>query len=453
MIAKLFMYRFLTSLMRPFFPLFMAIGRTKGFETKDKKRWKERYGIAGIKRPGGLIFWFNASSVGEGNSILPVADIILDEYPGAHALITTFTATGAENITRKTHGKRVIHQFLPLDARAYAEKFLEYWKPAAGFFVDSDFWPNIILSAKDRNIPLILLNGRVSDKSYTRWMKNSKASSFLMSAFSRAFSASAGDRAKLSNMGIVRVDFIGNIKYGAPLIQYGEEAMKSLSDACGGRKVWVAAMTHTGEDEIVLSAHRLIKNIHPDAILILSPRHVQRSEEIYALSLEHGFRTALSGRDKMIKGDTDVFILDVFGDLGLYYAFSDIVFVGGSLLPELHGHNPIEPARMRSAILSGPYVDSFFDVYETMKRENAVITVNGSDCLGQAAADLMSADPEVIRGYRDRAFETAEREAAVLKKMKKILLPELEAIVGNSTARKNDSTKSTSSQLRTPPAC
>jgi 3-deoxy-D-manno-octulosonic-acid transferase len=444
-IAKLALYRFLTSLLRPFSPLLLAIGRAKGFETKDKKRRKERRGIAGIKRPDGLVFWFNASSVGEGNSILSVADVILDEYPGAHALITTFTATGAENITRKTRGKRVIHQFLPLDIKAYAEKFLEHWKPAVGFFVDSDFWPNIILSAKDRNIPLILLNGRVSDRSYARWMKNSEVSSFLMSAFRRAFSASEGDRAKLSNMGVARVDFIGNIKYGAPPMRYGEEALKSLSASRGGRKTWVAAMTHAGEDEIVLRAHRIVQNIHPDAILILSPRHVQRSEEIYALSLEHGFRTALSGRDKTISGDTEVFILDVFGDLGLYYAFSDIVFVGGSLLPELRGHNPIEPARLRSAILSGPYVDSFFDVYETMKRENAVITVNGSDHLGQAAADLMSAAPEVIQGYRDRAFDTAEREASVLERMKKSLLPELEAIVGNGAARKDlfrDSTKS-----------
>jgi 3-deoxy-D-manno-octulosonic-acid transferase len=413
--------------MRPFYPLFLATGRAKTFETQDKKRREERYGIARVERPDGLIFWFNAASVGEGNSILPIVDIVLEKYPDAHALITTFTNAGAENIKNKMSEKRVIHQFLPLDAKAYTEKFFDHWKPSVGFFVDSDFWPNLILSAKDRNIPLILLNGRVSDRSYTRWMRNREASSLLMSAFRRAFSASPVYSEKLSNMGISRVDFLGNIKYGIPPMQYAQDAMKSLSSACGGRKMWVAAVTHEGEDEIVLRAHALVRSACQDALLVLSPRHVRRSGKIYGLSLEHGFQTALSGRDKTISGGTEVFILDVFGDLGLYYAFSDIVFVGGSLLPTLHGHNPIEPARLHSAILSGPYVDSFSDIYETMQRENAMIAVSGSDDLAQAVTWLMSGpNLEVLQGYRDRAFETAEREAAVLERMCEELLPELE---------------------------
>ncbi|MDR2179987.1 MAG: 3-deoxy-D-manno-octulosonic acid transferase [Synergistaceae bacterium] len=431
MIVKLLLYRLLTSLVRPFVPLLLAVGRGKGYETKDRKRRQERYGIPGVERPDGVIFWFNASSVGEGNSILPLVDIVLARYPGAHALITTSTVTGAENIRSKTKQAqiKILHQFLPLDLRVYTERFFGYWRPSVGFFVDSDFWPNLILSARDRNIPLILLNGRLSDRSYARWMRNRDASSLLMSAFVRAFSASRADREKLSRMGISRVDFIGNIKYGAPPMQYGEEAMASLASRCGGRKTWVASVTHAGEDEIILRAHQAVRNVCADALLVLAPRHVQRSGDIYRLSLEHGFRTSSSERDKTISSDTEVFILDVFGDLGLYYAFSDIVFVGGSLLPTLHGHNPIEPARMSAAILAGPHTDSFADIYETMKQENAVITVKGWEDLGQAVSDLMSGEPEVLQGYRDRAFEIAEREAAVLERMQETLLPELEAIM------------------------
>ncbi|MDR3254196.1 MAG: hypothetical protein LBT31_01340 [Synergistaceae bacterium] len=426
---KLFLYRTLTFFIKPFVRPLLTLRRRRGLETDDKARVNERLGEPSVKRPDGRVLWVDALSVGEGNSVLPVIDYILEEYPDAHILVTTTTVTGAANMREKLKGKRAILQFLPVDRRAYAEKFLGYWRPSIGFFVDSNFWPNILLAAQGRQIPLILLNGRVSDRSYTRWMKNKKIISRLMRAFVFAFAKSERDAEKLSDMGIGEVICVGNMKYGAPPLAYDPEELKALALIADGRKTWVASVTHAGEDEMILRAHLSVRTEFPGALLILAPRHPNRGGDISELAEKSGFRTALASAGGRICPDTDVFVFDVlsalntlgaFGDLGLFYSYSDIVFVGGSLLPTLHGHNPMEPARLRAAILSGRNVDSFFETYEILESENAVILVDEEKDLSERVKHLMS-DPELLTGYRERAFEIAEREAAVLDRTRERL--------------------------------
>ncbi|MDR3322143.1 MAG: 3-deoxy-D-manno-octulosonic acid transferase [Synergistaceae bacterium] len=424
---KLMLYRTLTFLIKPLVRPLLALRRARGLETREPARLNERLGEPSAARPDGLVIWVDALSVGEGNSVLPIIDYILDEHPDSHVLVTTTTMAGAENMRRKLEGKRVILQFLPVDRRAYAERFLVYWRPSVGFFVDSNFWPNILLSAHARGVPLILLNGRLSDNSYARWMQNKKTASRLMRAFAFALAKSDMDAKKLSDIGISDVVCVGNMKYGAPPLTYDPEDLRTLASSVGGRKTWVASVTHEGEDELVLRAHSIVREAFPDALLILSPRHPNRGRDICEAAQKMGFKTALASEGDLADTE-DVRVFDVLGGLGLFYAFSDVVFVGGSLLPALHGHNPMEPARLRTAVLSGRNVDSFLETYEILKRDDAVIMVDDGDDLGARVRELVS-DPDLLAGYRDRAFETAERESAVLDRTKERLRPVLDGIL------------------------
>jgi 3-deoxy-D-manno-octulosonic-acid transferase len=424
---SLLLYRILTFLAKPAIRPLLFIRAARGHESGDRRRRAERLGIPGAARPKGRIFWFNAVSVGESNSIMPILDFVLKEYPDAYALVTTTTVTGAENMAAKLAGRRALHQFLPLDRRAYAEKFFSYWKPAAGFFADSDFWPNILLSARARRVPLIILNGRVSDRSYSLWMRHRGAARRIMGAFVYALAKSHDDAKKLSDMGVAEVDCVGNLKYAAPALSCDRGVLAEFSSRAGNRAKWVAAVTHPGEDEIILRAHRTIREKFKDALLIIAPRHPERGAKIVELSQKNGFSAALESARVPVTETTDVWIADILGGLGLYYAFSDIVFVGGSLLDSLDGHNPMEAARLASAILSGPNVASFTETYDILKRDGAVITASDERELAREVLSLLS-DPRKLAEMRGRAFRSAKREAGVLERAKEKLRPLLKSM-------------------------
>ncbi|MDR1137111.1 MAG: 3-deoxy-D-manno-octulosonic acid transferase [Synergistaceae bacterium] len=432
---KLLLYRALMFLLKPAARPLLAIRAMRGHESGDRRRRAERLGISGAPRPEGLIFWFNAVSVGESNSIMPIVDFVLKKYPLAHALITTTTVTGAENMAAKLAGRRAVHQFLPLDRRAYAERFFSYWEPVAGFFTDSDFWPNILLSASARRIPLILLNGRVSDRSYARWARHRGVSRRLMGAFVYALAKSADDAKKLSDMGIAKVDCVGNLKYAAPALRRDPDRLEEFSSRAGGRASWVASVTHPGEDEIILRAHKAVREKFPGALLIIAPRHPERGAKILELSRKTGFVSEVESSGARVTENTDVWIADILGGLGLYYAFSDIVFVGGSLLDTLDGHNPMEAARLETAVLSGPNVASFAETYDILKRDGAVIITEDEHELAREVVSLLS-DPEKLAETRGRAFRSAEREAGVLERAAEKLGPLLASLTETGRAGK-----------------
>jgi 3-deoxy-D-manno-octulosonic-acid transferase len=259
-------------------------------------------------------------------------------------------------------------------------------------------------------------------------MKSPGMAARLMSAFIYALAKSDADGKKLSDMGIPDVSCVGNMKHAAPPLRYSPDDLEELASAVGPRKVWVASVTHSGEDELILRAHEIVRAHFSGALLIISPRHVERGAAIGALADGMGFRSALASKREAIGAATDVYISDVFGRLGLFYALSDIVFIGGSLLRHLHGHNPMEAARLGAAVLSGPNVDSFLETYEILGRENAAIIVDDEEALGSWTVRLMSS-PELLSGFRGRAAETAEREAAVLGRAKEKLQPILDGIL------------------------
>jgi 3-deoxy-D-manno-octulosonic-acid transferase len=430
---KLLIYRILTCLAKPLARPLLSIRAMKGKEHACPARRAERLGHPSLPRPDGRVFWFNAVSVGESNSILPLVDFVLEEYPDAHALITTTTVTGAENMASRLECRRAIHQFLPLDRRAYVDGFLDYWRPATGFFADSDFWPNLLMSAYDRSIPLILLNGRVSDKSYARWARHRDVCSRLMRAFVYALAKSEPDAEKLRDMGIASVECVGNLKYGTPPLAYDEKKLAELSERSGNRPSWIASVTHKGEEELILRAHAAVRERIPDAMLVIAPRHPNRGREVWELARQ-GFESALeSARDPVTKS-TGVYVSDTLGGLGLYYAHSGVAFIGGSLLDTLDGHNPMEAARLGAAVLSGRNDTSFLETYEILERENAVAMVENEDGLAKQVTALLS-DEKTLSDLRRRTLAVAEKEAAVLERAKERLKERLEAIAANQPGR------------------
>ena len=363
---KLFLYRFLMFVLKPMVRPVLFVRRLKGFETKDKNRKMERFGFSSVKRPDGNVIWFNASSVGESNSIIPVIDEILKKYPTSFVLVTTTTLTAAENMAKKLSGKNAVHQFLPIDRRAYVDRFFDYWKPSLGFFVDSDFWPNLILSAKAHNIPLVLLNGRVSDRSFAKWKNNLPFIKPLSSVFEFSFGKSEDDCKKLSVMGFKNPVCVGNLKYAVPPLSYDKEEFKKLSAEVEKRHLFVVSSTHPGEEELCLSAFMTIKQRFPDCLMIIAPRHPARGEEIKSLVEANNLSAGLRSAGAKVTKNMDVYIANTMGELGLFYELSDIAFVGGSLV-KWGGHNPMEPARLHNVVLSGKYVHNFQETYDIMK--------------------------------------------------------------------------------------
>ncbi|MDR0765107.1 MAG: hypothetical protein LBE65_05915 [Synergistaceae bacterium] len=413
-------YRALTFLAGPFARPLLAIRAAQGRESADPARRAERLGIASLPRPDGPVFWFDAVSVGEGNSAVPMIDFVLEEFPLASVLVTTTTVTGARNMEAKLASPRAFHQFLPLDRRIYANRFLDHWKPAAGFFIDSDFWPNMLLSAHERHIPLILLNGRVSNRSYGRWTRHRAAASRLMGAFAYALAKSDGDAKKLSDMGIASIDCVGNLKYGVPPLPFDAARVAGIESAAAGRASWMASVTHRGEDVHILKAHMAISDKFPEALLVIAPRHPERGGEILELARSFGFAASLESSGDKISRRHGVYIADVLGGLGPYYEYFDVVFIGGSLLDYMDGQNPMEAARLGAAILSGPHVDSFIETYDILKRAGAVTTVQSADDLSERVASLLSR-PALRDEMKSRAKSAAERESAVLDRAKEKL--------------------------------
>ena len=420
---KLELYRFLMFLLKPLVRPVLFLRRRKGLETKDKNRKGERFGFASVKRPQKKVIWFNAPSVGESNSIMPVIDEILKNSPDCFVLVTTTTVTAAENMAKKLSGKNAVHQFLPVDRTAYVKRFFDYWKPSMGFFVDSDFWPNLILEAKSREIPLVLLNGRVSDKSFAKWKNNLAFIKPLSEAFEFTFGKSNDDCKKLSVMGFKNPVCVGNLKYAVPPLSYDKEELKSLSSQIGKRHLFVVSSTHPGEEELCLSAFMSVKKKYPDVLMIVAPRHPARGAEIKELVESNNLTGALRSSGAKITKSLDVYIADTMGELGLFYNLSDIAFVGGSLV-KWGGHNPMEPARLHNAVLSGKYVHNFQETYDLLVKEKSVVMVNDEKDFASKVKALFE-NPDVQKDYMSRAFYVAEREAAVLSRVMEKLEPVL----------------------------
>lgn len=387
-------YQAATTLLGPFAGLWLNKRANQGKE--DPARLRERYGRYTQARPSGALVWLHAASVGESGVAIGLIEALAARDPALSFVLSTGTRTSADLVARRMPA-RTTHIYAPLDRSDAVRRFLDYWRPDLGVFVESEIWPNLILAARARDIPLTLVNARMSPKSLRRWQSWPKAGAQMLSAFAYVSAADARTAEALTLVRGSAVPELGNLKLAMPAPRVDVGARDALAGEIGARPLWVAASTHAGEDEIVLAAHAQLVAETTDALLVIVPRHPERGASIAALAGNAPRRS----RFEPI-GKAPVYVADTLGELGVFYDLAPVALVAGSLLEPLKGHNPIEPAKLGAAIVSGPHVESFQDLFEALSAAQGVRTVTDAASLASAVSTL----------WRDDAARTAQVEAA-----------------------------------------
>lgn len=338
------------------------------------ERLPERRGETNVARPPGRLIWFHGASVGELNAVLPLIERVRAQ--NLTVLVTTGTVTSA-SIAERRLPPDVIHQFAPLDLPQFAARFLDHWKPDLALFVESDLWPSMILAASDRGVPLILINGRLSERSFNRWRSAPRTIGALLRRFDMCLAQSTDHGARFAGLGAPRITTTGNLKLDVPAAEADADKLAALSDVIQGRPVVAAASTHPGEEAQVVDAHRRLKHSFPGLLTIIAPRHPDRGPGIAEIARLAGLSAVLRSSGALPRSATDIYIVDTLGELGVVYRLAPIVFMGGSLVGH-GGQNPIEAIKLGAAVLHGPYVGNFAEIYATLDEAGGAEQVSDS---------------------------------------------------------------------------
>lgn len=351
------------------------------------ERVRERRGVATLPRPAGPLVWLHGASVGELNSVLPLIERL--HARGLDLLVTSGTVTSAQVAAQRLpHG--IAHQFVPFDIPDYVGRFLDHWRPQLALFVESDLWPNMLTEAAGRGIPLLLVNARLSKRSYERWRRFPSAIGHLLSRFDLALARTQLDADRLKALSAARVTVTGDLKLDVPAPPADPAELAVLQGAIGTRPLLAAASTHPGEDEHVMATHRALRDKHPGLLTIVAPRHPERGPQIAQLARAAGLSSALRSQGALPSADIEIYIADTLGELGLLYRTAPAVFMGGSLVQH-GGQNPIEPAKLGAAVLHGPHVSNFAEIYSALDMAGGALPVADADALTAVFAELLKA--------------------------------------------------------------
>ena len=419
--AGLSLYRALGNRLQPLAEPYLNRRMRRGKE--DPARRKERFGKAGKKRPGGPLVWIHAASVGETNAVLPLLQQL--QGRGLAVLLTTGTVTSAA-IAERRLAAGAVHQYVPLDLAEYIDRFLNHWRPDLALLVESELWPGAVTALADRGVPLVLVNGRLSARSFSRWRWAGPFARALMSRIDLCLAQSVDDGHRFEALGAPSVTVCGNLKFDASAPVANETALQGLREAIAGRAVFVAASTHSGEEEMLVGALKTTGLAGSDLLTIVVPRHPDRGSEIAEAVRAQGFQVALRSADEPIDNETQIYIADTIGEMGLWYRLATVAFLGGSLIRH-GGQNPIEPAKLAVPIMHGPHIDNFADVYGALKDARAAMPVAGQVALETALTRLLADDPERQRLARE-AHACVERFTGALDRTLAALQPFLEPL-------------------------
>ena len=379
-------WRLATRLLTPVAPLLLRQRAARGKE--DWARLNERLGIAGLPRPSGRLIWLHGASVGESLSALPLIEKLMDS---TSVLVTSGTVTSAAMMSQRlppeNSNHRALHQYVPLDTPGAVARFLDHWKPDAGLFIESDLWPNLILAARAQGIKLALVNARISAASAERWMWARRSVRILLSAFDMVLAQDEEIALRFRGLGARNVKVVGSLKADAPPLTVDEDALAAMRQAIDGRPVLLAAQTHPGEDETILPAHDQLRAQFPDLLTILIPRHTARGADLEMLCGDRACRRRSAGG--RITSQTAIYIADTMGEMGLFYRLAPFCFLGGTLVP-LGGHNPLEPAVLKCAVLAGPHTASAPTAYDAIFAAQGFGRVTSSTDIAREAARLLA---------------------------------------------------------------
>ncbi|MBL4804195.1 MAG: 3-deoxy-D-manno-octulosonic acid transferase [Alphaproteobacteria bacterium] len=395
---------------------------------EDPERLPERMGTPSVPRPQTPLIWIHAASVGEAQSALILLETLLKTDPKLHILVTTGTRTSAELMGKKLPD-RAFHQYYPIDHPQWVRSFLNYWKPDGVLWMESELWPNMLREIKKRKISAMLVNARLSPRSFKRWTMLQGTAKQLLSVFDAILCQTEADAKSYIHLGGRNIQITDNLKYSAAPLSADTKALKALKKVIGKRPCWVYASSHEPEESIAADIHGRLKDKHPDLLTIIVPRHPDRRVDIRKTLSETDLKIVFRGEDKnMPDADTDIYVADTLGELGLFYTLCDIALIGRSLSSDGGGgHNPIEAAQLGSAVLHGPLIQNLQDIYDDMADADAAIEVKDADAL-YGTLDKLLSDPKALKQHQKLAEDFATTKTSVLDRVMEHVYPMIEAV-------------------------
>ena len=370
----LFVYRIIINIIFILSPIIIIYRLFK--KKEDSTRFKEKFCFFSKKKVKGKLIWIHGASVGEILSIIPVVEKLEKNKKIKQILITSNTLSSSK-ILSNLRLKKTIHQFFPIDTKINSIKFLEYWKPSIDIFVDSEIWPNMIISIKKKTIPLILLNARITKKSFIRWFKIPSISRKIFQNFDTCLTSDKQSRKYLRILGAKNIKYIGNLKYSQS--EKEEYTLNyNLKKQFLSRTIWCASSTHDGEEKFCAQVHKKLKSKYKNLLTIIIPRHVERIDKIKNEMKKLDLNTHVHNSKNKITNNTDIYLVDSYGKTKSFFKVNKIVFLGGSLIKH-GGQNPLEAARYGCNIVHGPNVWNFEEIYDLLKKfkiSNKVKNIN-----------------------------------------------------------------------------
>ena len=369
-------------------------------QKEERPRLPERYGIETTARPDGRLVWCHAASVGEALTLLPLLSAMLAEQndgstidPAWRVLVTTGSTTSAALMAERLPAS-ALHRYVPLDHRPWVNRFLDHWRPDFILWAESELWPNTLTEIATRCIPAVLINGRISDSSFRGWRRWPKTARSLLNAFHIVLAQSQEDADRFRILGATDVRVAGNLKLSAKPLPAEPAALATFTTATAGRRTWLAASIHPGEDAIAGRVHRALKDEVGGLLTIMVPRHPAKAADMVRTLTDNGLSVACRSRNDPISPEVDIYIADTMGELGLFYRACDIVFMGKSLAVG-GGQNPAEAALMRCAIVLGPDMSNFRTMTEKM--------------IAAAAASQIASEAELLTTVRRLLIDETSR--------------------------------------------
>lgn len=419
---NLIIYRILIFILIPIIHLYLFIRKLKGKE--HKSRFSERFGKTKIERPNGKLIWINAVSVGEINSTWTIIKRLNEENEYT-ILITTTSITSAENVKNKIKQlpniDNVIHQFAPIDTCCSIKRFLKHWKPDILINVESEFWPNLFTLTK-KFCPIMVLNGKMSKKSFRFWYKNKKLKESIFDSIDICLAQSRNDYKRFITLGVQNVQFLGNIKFFVDKCYINGNLYEKLLEQTKNRKKWLVNCTHRGEEEIIINTHKLLKHKHKNLLTMLIIRHTNRTEEVLKLLEKHNLKYVTTTSGENITNDTDFYIYNIMGELGTFFELNDIVFIAGSLQRNIGGHTPAEAIKHNCCVITGPYVENNYMLFKDLLNEKACIMVKDTkpETLFETLNDLFNDDIKV-KNIIDASYRKGLQSSVILNEVINII--------------------------------
>ena len=376
-----FWYRFFTYLFYPFAPIYLYFRKIR--KKEDSISYREKLSKIEISREEGFLIWFHVASVGEAMSILPLIESCMEEKKINKILLTSITLSSGKILRKRfNQNSKVIHQFLPLDISVWTSKFLEHWKPNLSIFIDSEIWPNLISQISEKKIPLLLINARITKKSFKRWKLIISFAKKIFEKFDLCIVSNKESENFLKILGAKNIKNYGNLKFSNIKNDLNKKLDSDFFNKIKNRKIWCAASTHPTEEILCARSHLKIKESYNNILTIIIPRHIDRIEKIRKELSNLNLKIVLYSKLDQIDINTDILLIDTYGEASIFYNISKYVFVGKSTIKSLimdSGQNPIEPARLGCKIFHGPNVSNFVEIYEYLRTLGVTKQVNNSN--------------------------------------------------------------------------